>query len=110
MPPIRLTNNEMRDILKNVNKASIDEDKKENGMQNKLTDLNNHLFEQLERLNDEDLTEEELDKEIKRSKAMTNIATNIINNGNLILNSMKFMEDKGLALEKEIDPTKLIGM
>lgn len=42
-------------------------------MRNKLTDLNNHLFEQLERLNDDELSEEELEKEIKRSKAMEGI-------------------------------------
>lgn len=109
MSAIKLTSNEMRNILKNVDTQSINKDEGDE-MKNKLTDLNNHLFEQLERLNDEDLTEEELEKEIKRSKAMTNIATNIINNGNLMLNSMKFIEDNGLALDKSIDPTKLIGM
>lgn len=119
MSAIRLSSNEMRNILKNVEKQSItdknDNDimiskQKEIKMKNKLTDLNNHLFEQLERLNDEDLSEEQLEKEIKRSKAITSIATNIINNGNLILNSMKFVEDNGLAVDKDIDPTKLIGM
>lgn len=113
MTAIKVSSKEMRKILQNADMQPINENKenKENKiMQNKLTDLNNHLFEQLERLNDEDLSEEELDKEIKRSKAITNIASNIINNGNLILNSMKFMEDKGLALDKDIDPTKLIGM
>ena len=34
-------------------------------MKNTLADLNNHLFEQMERLNDDDLNNEELDKEIK---------------------------------------------
>ena len=33
-------------------------------MKNKITDLNNHLFEQLERLNNEDLKSAELVKEI----------------------------------------------
>ena len=40
-------------------------------MQNNLIDLNNHLFAQLERLNDEDITEDQLNKELRRSEGMT---------------------------------------
>ena len=40
---------------------------------NKLTDMHNILMEQLERLNDDDLTDEELQAEIKRSRAMADI-------------------------------------
>ena len=54
-------------------------------MRNTLTDLNNHLFEQLERLNDEELTDEQLEKEIKRTDAMKDIATQIIANANIVL-------------------------
>ena len=34
---------------------------------NTLMDLNNHLFAELERLGDEDLSQEELEKEISKS-------------------------------------------
>ena len=49
-------------------------------MKNKLVDLNNHLFEELERLNDENLKGEELQEERERAKSMANIAQTIINN------------------------------
>lgn len=60
---------------------------------NTLSDLNNHLFEQLERLNDEELKDDELQKEISRAKAISNIAAQIINNGQLALNAQKFAMD-----------------
>ena len=59
-------------------------------MRNKLIDLNNHLFEQIERLNDDELSEEELEKEIKRSKAMEGLSSNIIDNARLALDAEKF--------------------
>ncbi len=54
-------------------------------MKNTLLDLNNHLFEQLERLNDEDLKGEALQEEIKKSQAITSVAREIVSNGNLVL-------------------------
>ena len=41
---------------------------------NTLSDLNNHLFAQLERLSDEDLTQKELEKETMRAKAINGVA------------------------------------
>jgi len=63
-------------------------------MRNTLGDLNNHLFSQLERLNDEDLNGEKLQEEINRSRAITTVATKIIENGSLVLEAKKMLDDK----------------
>lgn len=60
-----------------------------NNTKNKMLDMNNHLFEQMERLNDDDLTDEGLKKEINRAKAMSGIANQIINNARLCVDGMK---------------------
>ena len=54
-------------------------------MKNSLTDLNNHLFAELERLGDESLSDESLQTEIDRAKAITDIAQQVISNGSLVL-------------------------
>ena len=54
-------------------------------MKNKLVNLNDHLFAQLERLSDEDIRGENLKEEVERAKAITGIANNIINNGKLAM-------------------------
>lgn len=59
---------------------------------NTLSDLNNHLFEQLERLND--AGNESLNDEINRSKAVTDVAKNVIDNGKLVLEAEKFRDGK----------------
>lgn len=58
---------------------------------NKLTDLNNHLFAQLERLSDEDLKEDDLKKEIARAKAINGVAKHIIDNAQVSLEGLKVM-------------------
>lgn len=66
-------------------------------MKTNLQELNNYLFEELERLNDdEELQEDKLDKEIKRSKAITTVAQTIINNASLVLNAHKYFEEMGI--------------
>jgi len=64
-------------------------------MKNKLKDLNDHLFEELERLNDESLTGEALQQERERAKSMASIAQTIINNGELALKAVKHYEEYG---------------
>lgn len=58
-------------------------------MKNKLIDLNNHMFMQLERLNDEALSGDKLKQEIERSKAMANVARQVIDNASLALDAHK---------------------
>ena len=58
-------------------------------MKNKLSDLNNHLFAQLERLSDEELKGKVLVEEIERSKAVTTISREIIAGGKLALDAAK---------------------
>lgn len=62
-------------------------------MKNTLDDLNNYLFEALERINDDDLDDEGLEKEIRRSEATTKIAGTIIQNASLKLDAMKHMDE-----------------
>ncbi|MBL3601593.1 MAG: hypothetical protein JMN25_17305 [gamma proteobacterium endosymbiont of Lamellibrachia anaximandri] len=58
-------------------------------MKNKLTDLNDHLFAQMERLSDESLKDKALDSELQRTKAITSVAKEIISNGKLALDAQK---------------------
>ena len=69
-------------------------------MRNKLVDLNNHLFAALERLNDEDLDEKDLEKEIKRSRALASVGQAIIANGTLILNAQRHADEYGYNVKE----------
>ena len=64
-------------------------------MKNTLTDLNNHLFACIERLNDENLTDEELEKETKRCESISKIASTIVANANVQLQAYKNANEYG---------------
>jgi hypothetical protein len=75
-------------------------------MKNTLSDLNNHLFAELERLGDEELTEEELEKEIKRAQSIVNVSGKIIDNAGLVLQAVKFQDDR-MDIDKKLP--KMLG-
>lgn len=77
-------------------------------MKNTLVDLNNHLFEQLERLNDEDLRGEDLKDEIIRAKSITDIASKIIDNANTVL-AVKKMQVETLGKSNITIPKMIEG-
>ena len=66
--------------------------------------MNNYLFEELERLNDDETldTDDNLNKELKRAKAISSISTSIVNNAKVILDAKKYADELGLSGTKEI--------
>lgn len=62
-------------------------------MKNRLTDLADHLFAQLERLGDEELKPDDLKVEILRASAMSATAREIISVGRLALDAAKVRSD-----------------
>lgn len=63
-------------------------------VKNTLVDLHNILMEQLERLNDAE-DDEEIEKEVKRSKAIEGTAKNIIENSKTMLEAQKVALEYG---------------
>lgn len=66
-------------------------------MQNNLSDLNNHLFSQLELLENGELSEKELDLELKKAKAITQISSQILNVARLQIAAINTAESCGLC-------------
>lgn len=73
-------------------------------MKNKLTDLNDLLFAQLERLADEEMTPEEIDRETKRGAAMVAVADQIIAGAGVQLAAAKLVQGCGK------DPPGLVSL
>lgn len=78
-------------------------------MKNTLTDLNDHLFAQLERLGDEDLKGEELLQEVNRSKAVIGVGQTIIANGRLVFDAKVHTADLPPKSEAGKLPRMLTG-
>lgn len=76
------------------------------GAKETLNDLNSLLFEQIERLGNSDLQGNSLKEEIERSRAVSSVATQIINNANTMLSAAKFY-DSCLSAEPRLP--KMLG-
>lgn len=68
-------------------------------MKNKLTDLNDHLFAQLERLSDESLSAEDIAKEVTRAQAVVSVADCIVSNAGVQLKAVQLAADHGGFVE-----------
>lgn len=71
-------------------------------MKNKLTDLNNHLFAQLERLSEEDLTPEQLEQEATRTEAIVAVSDKIVRNADLQLKAARLFAEHGTRVESRL--------
>lgn len=64
-------------------------------MKNKLSDLNNHLFAQIERLGEEGLTAEQIEQEVRRTSAIVEISDQIVRNAELQLKAVQIIVTHG---------------
>ena len=73
-------------------------------MKNKLTDLNDHLFAQMERLGDEDLKPEDIQNEVNRTNALVKVSDQIIQNAALSLKALVVSSELGDVGTQKLPP------
>lgn len=71
-------------------------------MKNTLNDLNNYLFEAIERINDDSLSTEEVEVEVKKADTITKIAKTIIDNTSLAFSVKKHFDEYGIEKDYKI--------
>jgi len=78
---------------------------------NKINDLRNHLFASLERLDNDELTPEQLEAEIKKAEAVAIVGNVIIQSAKVEIDFLKAMGKAGTETElfKDIDQQKRIA-
>lgn len=67
-------------------------------MKNKLSDLNDHLFAQLERLSNEGMSAEDVAIEVRRADAIVSIATQVVSNADLQLKAARLYAEHGAGI------------
>lgn len=71
-------------------------------MKNNLNSLSNYLFEQIERINDDELKGEELDVALKKLEGTVKVGQTIINIGELALKAQKLAVDDGVEVKLDV--------
>lgn len=69
---------------------------------NKLSDLNEILFNQIRNIEKEELSDEELEREIKKSESITKVASVILANAKLALNAQQLFDEYGTGRTVDI--------
>lgn len=64
---------------------------------NKLSDLNDHLFAQIERLTEEGIDDEMFELEKERSRCLSNLSKQVIGVHKLVLDAAKLANDGGIV-------------
>jgi hypothetical protein len=78
---------------------------------NKINDLRDHLFAALERIDNDELTAEQVDAEINKAQAIAQIGSVIIQSAKVEVDFLKAMGKAGTETElfKDIDQPKQIA-
>ena len=69
---------------------------------NNLSDLNAVLFNQIRNIEKEELSDEELEREIKKSESITKVASIILANAKLALNAQQLFDEYGTGRTVDI--------
>ena len=69
---------------------------------NSLADLNAILFSQIQKIQNEDATDEELEKEIKKSEAITKLSSQVLSSANIALQAQKQFDEYGTGRTVDI--------
>lgn len=65
---------------------------------NKLSDLNDHLFNQLERLSDPNLEAEAIEREVQRADAIVDVSDQVLRIADTSLKAAKLFAEHGQAV------------
>ena len=69
---------------------------------NKLQDLNDHLFAQLERLSEEGLSAEQIEQEVSRTDAIVSVSEQIVRNADLQLKAVHVLATHGDRFKSQL--------